>query len=118
MKKNEQGLSLIGLLIVASLLGAVLLVGFRAVPAVTEYFAIKRIVKVVAEEGDNGVPTPDLRRSFERRGQLDDVVTVKGTDLEISKQGGKTVVEIAYERRVPLAGNVSLVFDFQASSAQ
>ncbi len=117
MNSKQAGLSLIGLLIVASLLGFALLIGFRAVPAVNEYLAIKRNVKLVAEEGDNGVATAELRRNFDRRGQIDDVVTITGADLDISKQGGKTLVEIAYERKVPVAGNVSLLFDFHASSA-
>lgn len=117
MKSKQAGLSLIGLLIVASLLGFALLIGFRAVPAVNEYLAIKRNVKLVAEEGDNGVATAELRRNFDRRGQIDDVVTITGADLDISKQGGKTLVEVEYERKVPVAGNVSLLFDFHASSA-
>jgi len=118
MKIKQQGLSLIGLLIVASLLGFALLIGFRAIPAVNEFLAIKRNIKLVAEEGDNGVPTPELRRSFDRRSQIDDVVTITGADLDITKPGGKTLVEVAYERKVPVAGNVSLLFDFQASSAE
>lgn len=118
MKIKQEGLSLIGLLIVASLLGFALLIAFRAVPAVNEYLAIKRNVRLVAEEGDKGVATAELRRSFDRRGQIDDVVTISGADLDISKQGGKTLVEVAYERKVPVAGNVSLLFDFQASSAE
>jgi uncharacterized protein DUF4845 len=117
MKSKQQGLSLIGLLIVGALLGSALLIAFRTVPAVTEYLAVKRIVKVVADEGDGGVAVAELRRSFDRRRQIDDVVSVTGADLEISKPGGKTVVEIAYERKVPVVANVSLLFDFQASSA-
>lgn len=118
MKSRQLGLSLIGVLIVGSLLGSTLLVAFRTVPAINEYLAIKRNVKLVAEEGDNGVPAPELRRSFDRRRQIDDVVTVSGADLDISRPGGKTVVEVAYERKVPVAGNVSLLFDFQATSAK
>ncbi len=117
MKKDQQGLSLIGLLIVGGLLAFVLLVGFRSVPAVNEYLAVKRIVKLLAEEGDNGASLPEIRRSFDRRAQIDDVSTVRGADLDIYKQGGKVVVDVEYERKVPIAGNVSLLFDFRASSA-
>lgn len=117
MKSKQNGLSLIGLLIVASLLGSALLIGFRTVPAINEYLAIKRNVKLVAEEGDGGMGIPEMRRSFDRRRQIDDVVTVTGADLEISKQGGKTIVAVEYARKVPIVANVSLLFDFQTSSA-
>lgn len=116
--RNKQcGLSLIGLMIVGGLLAFALLIAFRTVPAITEYMAVKRIVGVIAEEGDGGATLTELRRSFDKRGQIDDVSSVRGADLDIYKQGGKVFVEVEYERRVPVAGNVSLLFDFRASSA-
>jgi len=115
-REGQQGLSLIGLLIVASLAAFVLLIGFRSVPAINEYLAVKRIVKIVAEEGDGGATLPEIRRSFDRRAQIDDVSSINGTDLDIYKQGGKVMVEVDYERRVPIAGNVSLLFDFRVTN--
>ena len=89
---------------------------FRS-PTVNEYFAIKKIIKLVADEGDGGASIADLRRSFDRRGQVDDVVTVTGADLGITKQAGKVVVDVQYSRKVPVVANVSLLIDFQATSA-
>jgi hypothetical protein len=117
MKSKQSGLSLIGVLIVGAFLAFVLLVAFRTVPAINEYLAIQRIIRLVAEEGNGGVPIAELRRSFDRRGQIDDVVTIRGTDLEITKRGGKVVIETDYSRKVPVVANVSLLIDFQASSA-
>ncbi len=117
MNGKQQGLTLVSLLIVGALLAFALLIAFRAVPAITEYMAVQRIVNVIADEGDGGAAISELRRSFDRRGQIDNVVSVRGADLNIYKQGGKTVVEIEYARKVPVAGNVSLLFDFSASSA-
>lgn len=116
-RASQQGLSLISVLIVGGLAAFVLLIGFRAVPAVTEYMAIQRIVKELAAEGDNGASIADLRRSFERRGQIDDVSSVAGTDLHIVKAGGQTEVSAEWARKVPVAGNVSLLIDFSVSSS-
>lgn len=116
-RNKQRGLSLIGLLIVGAFLAFVLLLAFRSVPAVNEYMAVQRNVKILAEEGNGGASTTELRRSFDRRAYIDDVVTVSGADLDIYKRGGDVVVDVVYERRVPVAGNVSLLFDFQASSA-
>ena len=117
MRNRQNGLSLIGLLIVGALLAFVLLIGFRSVPAFTEYMAVQRAIKVVADEGDQGASMSDIKRSFDRRAQIDDITTVSSPDLDIYKQGGKVVIDVNYERRVPIAGNVSLLFEFQASSA-
>lgn len=116
-QQRQRGLSLISVLIVGAFFAFVLLVGFRTVPAVNEYLSVQRIVKIVAAEGDNGTPVSELRRSFDRRGQIDDVNSISGADLEITKQGGKVVIEAEYSRKVPVAGNVSLLIDFQVSSA-
>lgn len=117
MRDGQQGLSLVGLIIVGGLLAFVLLVGFRSVPAFTEYFAIQRVIRAVADEGDGGASMTELRRSFDRRSNIDDISTITSKDLDIFKQGGKVVIEVEYERKVPIAGNVSLLFDFSASTA-
>ena len=116
LRNRQQGLSLIGLLIVGGLLAFALLLAFRSVPAVTEYLAVQRIIKAVADEGNQGATMADLRRSFDRRANIDRVETIAGRDLDIYKQGGNVVIEVAYERRVPIAGNVYLLFDFHAST--
>ncbi len=117
MKHKQRGLSLVGVLIVGAFLAFALLLAFRTVPAINEYMAVQRIVKLVAEEGSGGASLSDMRRSFDRRAQIDDVYTVKGSDLQIVKQGGQVLIEVEYSRTVPVAGNVSLLFDFSASSA-
>ncbi|HJV26112.1 MAG TPA: DUF4845 domain-containing protein [Aromatoleum sp.] len=116
LKKKQQGLSPVGVLIVGALLASVLLIGFRTVPAVNEYFAIQKIIKVVASEGDSGASINDLRRSFDRRAQIDDVSTINGTDLDIRKDAGKVVIDAQYARKVPIVANVSLLIDFHATS--
>lgn len=115
--KRQGGISLISVLIVGALAAFVLIIGFRTVPAVNEFMAVQRIIKIVADEGDNGVSVAEMRRSFDRRSQVDDVSSVAGTDLEIGKDGGKTLIEVAYERKVPVVANVSLLIEFNASTA-
>ena len=49
--------------------------------------------------------------------QLIGMGRVAGTDLEIGKDGGKTLIEVAYERKVPVVANVSLLIEFNATTA-
>lgn len=116
LRDRQRGVSLLGLLIVGGLLAFALLLAFRSVPAVTEYMAVQRIIKTVADEGNQGATMADLRRSFDRRANIDRVETIGGRDLDIYKQGGVVVIEAEYERRVPIAGNVYLLFDFHATT--
>ena len=115
-RKHQDGVSLVGVLLIGVFAVFVLLMAFRTVPAVIEYMAIERIVGVLASEGDNGASSAELRRSFDRRGEIDNISSVTGSDLAIVKDGNQTVVEVDYERTVPMVANVSLLIEFHASS--
>jgi hypothetical protein len=116
MKSRQRGLSLIGMIFVALLLAGALLVGLKTVGPYTEYFALKRIIGQVAGEGNNGASESEMRRSYESRAVIDSINEIKASDLVFRKENGQTVIEVEYTRKAPLFGNVSLSFDFKASS--
>ena len=58
----------------------------------------------------------DVRKAFTRRALVDNVQAITAEDLEISKEGGELLITFSYPKKVPLAGNVSLMFDFSGSS--
>jgi hypothetical protein len=114
MKFHQHGLSLIGLLLVAILAAFVLFIGIQSTGPVTEYMALKRVVAQVAGEGDQ--PDYDIRKSYERRLMVEQSIKVEPKDLVIHKANGGPVIEVEYQRKVPLVANVSLAFDFKVSS--
>lgn len=116
-RSSQRGITLISVLIIGVIAVFILLIGFRSVPAVNEFMAIERIIKILATDGDNGVSPGELRRNFDKRGEIDDVSTITGADLDIRKDSGKTIIEAEYSRKVPVVANVSLLIDFHASSA-
>ncbi|MCL2644107.1 MAG: DUF4845 domain-containing protein [Betaproteobacteria bacterium] len=117
MKSRQRGISLIGMFFVGFLLVCALLVVFKMVEPYKEYFALQRIVGLLADEGNNGASETELRNSYQRRAMVDGVdAVIKANDLVFLKQGGQMVVEVEYERKAPLVSNVSLLFDFKASS--
>lgn len=113
---SQRGLTLLGVLVAGAIAAFVLIVGFRTVPVFNEYFAIKRILSVLADEADKGASLIELRRGFDRRGQIDDIRSVSGTDLSIDKSGPRAVIGVEYTRKVPLLANVSLSIDLSPSS--
>jgi len=116
MKSRQRGISLIGMIFVGLLLAAALLLAFKMVGPYREYFALQRIISLVAGEGNNGASESEMRNSFGRRAQIDSVDDViRPNDLVFRKQGEKVIVEVEYTRKAPLVGNVSLLFDFRVS---
>ena len=113
--KHQRGLSLVGFIFLAAIVGFVMFTAFRCVPAWTEYFSLKKVLQATANEFSVDAQGAVIRASFNRRANIDDL-PVKGSDIEISKDNGKIGLSVAYQRKVPVAGNMSLLFDFDAAA--
>jgi len=115
--KNQKGLSLIGLLLGGAVVIAVAIVVMKVVPSVAEYFTILKNVKAVANKSDPGSSVSNIRNAYETTTEVDATPSIAPGDLEISKDGNEVVISFAYSKKIPLGGNVSLMIDFEGSSA-
>lgn len=116
--KSQSGVSLIGVMIGGAVLAALLLVGLKLIPVLSEYMGVKRsMAAVVAGANPQTATVSELRSAFTKRALVDDVTTVTASDLDITKEDGRIVMSIEYSRKVKLFGNVSLLIDFSASTA-
>lgn len=117
MRKSQQGLSLLGLIFGGFVLIFAALLLMKITPSYIEYFAIKKaLVSIANETRGRGASIADVRRRFENRSAVDDINSVKATDLEITKEGNDYVIAASYRREISLFGNVGLFIDFSATS--
>ncbi len=114
--KYQRGVTLSGLLIWGFIIAVVALLGMRVAPEVIDYYKIKKIVASTAANA-NGKTVPEIRAIFGRYADVDHIQTIAPADLDISKEGNEIVISFAYEKRIPLFMNVSLLIDFQGSSS-
>lgn len=114
-RSRQSGVTLIGFIFMAALVGGAGILVFRAIPVYNEYFTLRKIIGNIDLQNDQATPT-DIRSQFDRKAGADYIYDVKGRDLDITKENGKIIISTAYERRIPIAGNVSLVFDFEANN--
>ena len=116
-RKSQSGLSLIGVLFVGAVLGALVILGLKLVPVMTEYYGVKRSINAVASEADpQNASVSQLRSAFAKRATVDDISSVAPSDLDITKEDGRIVISVDYSRKIPLFSNVSLVIDFSATT--
>jgi hypothetical protein len=109
----ESGVSLSGLIVVLVVLGALAMVVIKMVPAFIEYRAVKgAIVKAKASGGS----VREMQTSFDKNAGINDVDAISGRDLVFNRDGGDTQISFEYEKRIPLAGNVSLLIDFAGTT--
>jgi hypothetical protein len=105
--------------VLTMLVGIIILavIGMKLVPAYIEYFNIKKAVTAITSSGQlRNATVADVRKAFELRQAIDDFTSVGPKDLEITKDGNEVVVSFAYERRIPLFSNISVIIDFAGSS--
>lgn len=115
----QQGFSLSQMLLWSVFLIVIATVGMKLGPKYYEYYMVLKNVKVVADEASSkqGVTVSEIRSAFQKRASMDYLNDFSPTDLDISKDGGRVVIDFSYQRTVPLVANVSILLDFQGSSA-
>jgi hypothetical protein len=118
MKKQQQGVTFIGMLFIAACIVFVAIIGVKMVPSYIEYFNVKKILVSMRNAGEMKGSPKEIRSAFDRRASIDNITSIKGDDLEISKEGEEAVVTAEYSVKVPLMGNVSACMDFNTSSGQ
>ena len=118
MKRRQSGVTLSGLLFSAVIVAMLALLGMKVVPEVIEYYQIVKAVKKIKGDPAAQESVAQVRRNFENQATIDNITAIGPQDLDITKDGGQLVVSFAYERRVHLFGNVSLLLEFQGSTEE
>lgn len=115
--KYQRGVALSGLIFWGIVLILVAVLGMKVAPTVLEYYKILKDSKAVVAQMGPDSTVADVRKSFDRFADIDQL-DFKGSDLDVSKDNGKIVIEFAYEKRIPLFANVSLVIDYKGSTLE
>lgn len=116
--KYQRGISLNALVLGGAVLALISLLVMKSLPPWIEYGNLTKAVKGTAGDASlKDAPMPKVRDAFTRRADMDDVKSIRAEDLEITKEGGELLISFKYEKKVPLFANVSLLFEFEGSSA-
>jgi hypothetical protein len=117
MRNKQRGVSFLVIFLIGVVLALVAVGAMKIAPAYQDFMTAKKdMLAVAGSEGRTG-SVVDIRKAFDRRADIDSITVVAGADLNISKDGGDTVISFAYTKKIPLFANVSLLIDFAASSA-
>ena len=112
--RGQHGFTLFGLLFWAIIVGFLALIGMRVLPALNEYFTIKRAINKITTEGTT---VPEIRNAFERQKDIEYAITsISGKDLQITKENDKVVVGFAYDKEIELMKPVFLLLKFEGRS--
>ena len=114
-EQRRRGITLLGLLIWAIIIGFVALITMNVLPTVNEYFTVQKAVNKIAAEGLTTVP--EIRAAFERQKEIEySIQSISGKDLNITKENDKVVIGFAYEKEVKLISPVFLLIKYEGRS--
>jgi hypothetical protein len=114
MQGRQRGMTFLGILLIVVVLGAWVYAGIRLTPVYLEYMRVASTLDQVRDEyaSNSELTEFDLRRSIERRFDIEMVTVIDSRDVEIKKDGASFTLRAAYEDYVPLVANVSFQVKF------
>ncbi|MES2413205.1 MAG: DUF4845 domain-containing protein [Pseudomonadota bacterium] len=112
MKNKQLGISFIGVLFVLGVLAFVGVMAAQVFPTMMEFQAITK----AATKAKEGSSVADVRTLFDRAAQVDDIKSISGKDLEVTKEGNSTIVSFAYNKEIHIVGPAYLVIKYAGRS--
>lgn len=111
-KFKQRGISFLGLIFVGGVVAVTGVVVAQVIPTLLEWQAIDK----AANRAREGNSVAEVRNIFQKSADVDDIKSISGKDIEITKQGDKTIVSYAYTREIHLAGPAYLTLKYAGHS--
>ncbi len=111
-KFTQRGISFIGLIFVGAVLAMGGVVAAQIFPTFVEYQAVKKAVNKATEGGS----VAEIRSLFDKAAAIDDIKSISGKDITVTKEGDKVVVSFDYEREIHLTGPAWLTLKYAGRS--
>jgi hypothetical protein len=118
MRSRQSGLTIIGFLFVAAVVVTIAMIGFRVTPSYIEYFSVEKTLRQTLQNAPDGVTLAQFRRDFDLKASADYVESVRGTDVDLRREGTALVATADWTTTLPLIGNASLQLEFHASATK
>lgn len=116
---RQYGLSMTGFLMFAVVMILLAIGAMKIIPVYIQDKTIKTQFEEVARDPEmKDATVQTVRMAYAKRAMVADITNIKAEDVAISKDGGVLTLSAEYTVKVPLASNVSLLFEFKTSSAQ
>ncbi|CAN7619130.1 DUF4845 domain-containing protein [Duganella sp. LjRoot269] len=113
--KRQNGISLVGLIIVLAALGFIGVLALKIVPTYTEYRAIQNAIVTAKATGGSVI---EIQKSFDASATTGYISSITSRDLIIGKENGEMEISFAYEKKIPLVGPASLLLEYQGTTSK
>lgn len=114
MLRRQRGMTFIGGLIIAAIVAVIGFAALRLVPVYLEYQKVVAAFKQLeVDYATGGATESEIRRTLERRFDVDDVTSITPQEVAIRRNNGTLAVSVEYSAVAPFISNISFLVDFQ-----
>jgi len=111
---KQRGLTAISWLLVIAVAAIFVTLIIRLVPVYIDGFSVYESLESMKTETNlKNFPVKAVKKKLLTRLNINSVYSVTGDDIYVTKKSGKTTIEVEYEVRQNVAGNLDLVVSFQ-----
>ena len=115
---RQRGVSFVGMIMIAAGVIFVAILGMKLVPAYMHSAQIAQIFKTIAHDpAMQGASIKEIKESYSKRANINYITDITAEDIDISKGDGQLNLSASYSVKIPLAGNITLLLEFNPSSS-
>ncbi|MCZ6890497.1 MAG: DUF4845 domain-containing protein [Gammaproteobacteria bacterium] len=115
-RSRQRGLSFAGWLILVVVSVVVITLALRIIPHYVDYYAISTVVDSLPRDHVHNMTKKAIRKAISRRLKVNNVRDLPVREIFTIVRGkGATRLELNYERRANLIGNMHVVMKFEKS---
>jgi hypothetical protein len=115
---RQRGITFVGFIMIAAGLIFVAVLGMKLVPAYVHSAQIAQIFKTMASDpAMQSATIREIKESYSKRASINYITDITAEDIEISKDDGRLKLSTSYSVKIPVAGNVTLLLEFNPSSS-
>ena len=111
-RRAQRGVTMIGLLSWAMMIGFLAYLAVRVLPTYNEFSTVQSAIDKIAAAPPATVG--DIRAAFDRQKEIEySIQSISGKDLDVTKENDKVVIGFAYDKEIPLFGPVYLLLKYK-----
>jgi Tfp pilus assembly protein PilE len=110
---KQKGFTMIGLIMIFSLIGIITLSVLKIFPVYMEHLAVQTAMESIeVDQGLKRMTVGQIRALFEKKLDVNQVTSVKAKDAKINRSLSDITMKIEYEVRKDYIANVDIVMSF------
>ena len=115
---KQRGIGFVGFILIAVGIIFAAILGMKLVPPYIHSAQIAQIFRTIANDpAMQGASIKDIKDSYSKRANIDYITDITAEDIDISNSDGKLSLSTSYSVKIPVAGNITLLLEFNPSSS-